>query len=49
VSATVQTPTAVTLASISASPAAAPIGAALPWLLAVAGAGAVLALRRRRR
>jgi hypothetical protein len=49
VSATVQTPTAVTLASVSASPAAAPAGAALPWLLAVAGAGAALALGRRRR
>ena len=42
-------PTAVTLASVSASPAAAPAAAALPWLLAVAGAGAALALRRRRR
>ncbi len=49
VSATVQTPTAVTLASISANPAAAPIGAALPLLLMAAGAGAGLALRRRRR
>ena len=42
-------PTAVTLASVSASPAAAPAGAALPWLLAVAGAGAVVVLGRRRR
>jgi hypothetical protein len=48
VSATVQTPTAVTLTSVSASPAAAPGGAALPWLLAAA-AGATLALGRRRR
>ncbi|HSN75112.1 MAG TPA: hypothetical protein VL334_08485, partial [Anaerolineae bacterium] len=40
-------PTAVTLASVSASPAAA-AGAALPWLLAAAGAGAALALGRRR-
>ena len=46
VSATVQTPTAVTLNSVSASPAAA--GSALPWLLAVAGAGVALALGRRR-
>jgi hypothetical protein len=48
VSATVQTPTAVTLNSITASPAVA-TGAALPWLLAAAGlavAGGV-ALRRR--
>jgi hypothetical protein len=42
-------PTAVTLASINAGPAAASAGAALPWLLAAAGAGAVLALGRRRR
>jgi hypothetical protein len=49
VSATVSVPTAVTLASVSASPAAASAGAALPWLLAAAGAGAVLALGRRRR
>jgi hypothetical protein len=49
VSATVLAPTAVTLGSVSASPAAAPAGAALPWLLAVTGAGAALALRRRRR
>jgi hypothetical protein len=47
VSATVQAPTAVTLASLQAAPAAAPAGAALPWLLAVAGAA--LALGRRRR
>jgi hypothetical protein len=46
VSATVQGPTAVTLGSLSARPAAA--GATLPWLLAAAGAGAALALRRRR-
>jgi hypothetical protein len=39
-------PTAVTLGSLSASPAAA--GALLPWLLAAAGAGAALAVRRRR-
>jgi hypothetical protein len=48
VSAAVQTPTAVTLSSITASPAAA-TGAALPWLLVaagLAGAGGV-ALRRR--
>ncbi len=48
VSATVQTPTAVTLSSVTASPAAA-AGATLPWLLAAAGlavAGGV-ALRRR--
>ncbi len=43
VSATVQTPTAVTLGSISASPAAAP---ALPWLLLAAGAGLALGLSR---
>jgi len=48
VSATVQAPTAVTLSGISASPAAA-AGSALPWLLAVAGAGAALAAGRRRR
>jgi hypothetical protein len=46
VSATVQAPTAVTLASVSASPAAGV--AVLPWLLAAAGASAALALRRRR-
>jgi hypothetical protein len=46
VSASVQAPAAVTLGSLSASPAAA--GAALPWLLAAAAAGAALALRRRR-
>jgi hypothetical protein len=40
-------PTAVTLASVSASPAAA-AGAALPWLL-VAGAGAALGASRLRR
>jgi hypothetical protein len=49
VSAMVLAPTAVTLTSVSASPAAASAGAALPWLLAAAGAGAVLALGRRRR
>ncbi|HSN77058.1 MAG TPA: hypothetical protein VL334_18455, partial [Anaerolineae bacterium] len=43
VSATVQAPTAVTLSSISASPAAAP---ALPWLLLAAGAGLALGLSR---
>jgi hypothetical protein len=43
VSATVQAPTAVTLGSVTASPAAA--GSALPWLLLAAGAA--LALRRR--
>lgn len=42
------TPTAVRLARVSATPAVAG-SAALPWLLAVAGAGAVLALRRRPR
>jgi hypothetical protein len=47
VSATVQTPTAVTLASISASPAAA--GAALPWLLLAAGAGLAMGASRLRR
>jgi hypothetical protein len=47
VSATVQAPTAVTLASVSASPAAA--GSALPWLLALAAAGAALAAKRRPR
>ena len=47
VSATVDAPTAVTLSSVQASPAAAG-GALLPWLLAVAGAGAALALGRRR-
>jgi hypothetical protein len=48
VSATVQAPTAVTLSSISASPATA-TGAALPWLLAAAGlAGAAGAVLRRR-
>ena len=48
VSATVSAPTAVTLSSFSASPAAAP--AALPWLLVVAAsAGAALAVTRRRR
>jgi len=48
VSATVDAPTAVTLSGVQASPAAAG-GALLPWLLAVAGAGAALALGRRRR
>jgi MYXO-CTERM domain-containing protein len=43
----VQAPTAVTLGSLSASPAAA--GSALPWLLAVAGAGLALGVSRRRR
>jgi hypothetical protein len=47
VSATLQAPTAVTLGSLSASPAAA--GSALPWLLAVAGAGLALGVSRRRR
>lgn len=47
VSATVSVPTAVTLTSVSASPAAAPAGAALPWLLAVAGAALALGHRRR--
>ncbi len=47
VSATMQTPTAVTLTSVSASPAAA---SALPWLwAAAASAGAALVLTRRRR
>ena len=46
VSATVQTPTAVTLSSVSASPAAGVAG--LPWLIVVAGAGVALALGRRR-
>jgi hypothetical protein len=41
-------PTAVRLEGVSATPALAG-GAALPWLLAVAGAGAALALGRRRR
>ena len=49
VSATVSVPTAVTLTSVSASPAAA-TGAGLAWLLAVAGlAGAAGAVLRRRR
>ncbi len=46
VSATVQTPTAVQLSSVSASPAAGVAG--LPWLVVVAGAGVALALGRRR-
>jgi len=48
VSATVQTPTAVTLSSVSASPAA--CASALPWLLLAAGAGLALgaALLRQR-
>jgi len=46
VSATVQTPTAVTLSRVSASPAAGVAG--LPWLVVVAGAGVALALGRRR-
>ncbi len=48
ISATVQAPTAVTLASVSASPAAG-TGAALPWLLGAAGAGLALAASRLRR
>jgi hypothetical protein len=46
VSATVQTPTAVTLNSVTASPAAA--SSALPWLLLAAGAGLALGARRLR-
>ena len=46
VSATVSTPTAVTLSGVQANPAAGT--AALPWLLVVAGAGVALALGRRR-
>jgi glycosidase len=46
VSATVQAPTAVTLSGVTVSPAAG--AAVLPWLLGVAGAGAALALGRRR-
>jgi hypothetical protein len=46
VSATVQAPTAVTLSDMTASPAPG-AGAALPWLLAAAGAGLALLLRRR--
>lgn len=48
VSGTVQAPTAVTLASVSASPATT-VGSALPWLLMVAGAGLALTAARRRR
>jgi hypothetical protein len=48
VSATASAPTAVRLSSVSATPAAAG-SALLPWLLAAGGAGALLALGRRRR
>jgi hypothetical protein len=48
VSATVQAPTAVTLNSVHASPAAG-MGVALPWLLGAAGAGLALAASRLRR
>ncbi len=48
VSATVQAPTAVTLSSVTASPAAG-TGVALPWLLGAAGAGLALAASRLRR
>jgi hypothetical protein len=46
ISATVQTPTAVTLSSVSASPAAG--ASALPWLLLAAGAGLALGAARLR-
>ncbi len=46
VSATVQAPTAVTLSSVSASPAAG--ASALPWLLLAAGAGLALGAARLR-
>jgi hypothetical protein len=48
VSATVQAPTAVTLSSVSASPATG-ASAALPWLLAAVGAGLALGASRLRR
>jgi predicted extracellular nuclease len=48
VSATASAPTAVRLSSVSATPAVAG-SALLPWLLAAGGAGALLALGRRRR
>lgn len=47
VSATVLAPTAVTLAAVSASPAAAPAG--LAWLWVAAGAGLAIGVSRRRR